>query len=543
VVHGQFKEALEFLNGRSMPDMLDHLEKLGFANCNYLLVNLGAAAWLGPAALARLEAAIRAVGLRATGTIPALLVPMLDAVGRSGIRQFPDQLGVIRQKVPQPPGGWGALIRQDLDITRFGPFLELTAADSVFRVLDFVTDGDMNQALAVLDHPQLRALIINARAADRFDGERIKQSLDTTWKRRFPTLEAPWPKAATASSLNVASMSIPDKLAAAIGRAEKFGGKEIEGKLAELRTPQSLAFMAGTIIVFAVLEGSTAGAAGVAMLALSALLVGSEVYQVMGDINGFISKAVGAKDEADLDMAGQHFARAAVAISVDILVAVLLHKPTKVATPKIQAGARAVADYFKAGSGGPPTGGLTPALAIAGEGPPQFVQAPPERLAPASTMADLSNKTTGGSAVAPAAAEAARPALSAMGMEGPKVDALLSGTTVVYETAKGVICIAQLVDRRLRVGIFSINIKDDPTAALRGFASFRGPARNAAKALGLAEYELFGAAVMNDKVEAMLLRQGFVRTTEPVPESLGLGPATNVEVLSKRFPVTRGSAE
>jgi len=35
----------------------------------------------------------------------------------------------------------------------------------------------------------------------------------------------------------------------------------------------------------------------------------------------------------------------------------------------------------------------------------------------------------------------------------------------------------------------------------------------------------------------MLLRQGFTKSTETVPESFGLGSATQVEILTKRFPV------
>lgn len=387
VVAGEFKPVLEYLNGRSMEDMLDRLEKLGFANASYLLANLGAAAWLGPYALARLEAAIRAVGIRQTGTSPDLLIPLVEAVTRSGVRQRSDQFEAVRRKVMPPPGGWGALVAQHLTLAEMGPLLGLTAVGNAFRVLDFVTDGDMNQVLSNLKEPSLRLLIVNSAAADRYDGERIKRALDATWRSRFPLVEVPWPKAPTASSLDVAGMSTMDKLAEAIRRSQKYGGDELVGKLEELLQPQSLAMIAGTVILFAVLEGSTAGAAGVALIALSAAMMGPEVYQVVGDINGFISTAVSAKDEADLDQAGKYFAKAAVTISVDILVAVLLHKPTKAATPKIQAGARATGEFLKT-SLGPPggrSGQLVPALVMGGEGAPRFVQAPPERLTPLDT--------------------------------------------------------------------------------------------------------------------------------------------------------------
>ncbi|MCA1844507.1 MAG: hypothetical protein LC792_15215, partial [Actinobacteria bacterium] len=261
VAKGQFKEALEFLNGRSMEDMLFHLEKVGFAGASYLLGNLGAAAWLGPYALGRLEAGIRAMGIRQTGTHHALLVPLLDAVQRSGIRQLSDQFEAIRKPVMPPAGGWGPMISELMGIALHAPFAELTAAQDVFRVLDFINDPEMNQALGTLNEGQLRMLILSARMADRFDGERIKSALDNTWKRKFPNREAPWPKAVEATGLNVGAMSAGDKLAEAIRRSEKYGGDEIKGKIAELLTVESLAFMAATIILFAVLEGATAGGA------------------------------------------------------------------------------------------------------------------------------------------------------------------------------------------------------------------------------------------------------------------------------------------
>jgi Pput_2613-like deaminase len=383
ITSGKFKDALEFLNGRSMEDMIFHVEKVGFANASYLLANLGAAAWLGPRALGRLEVGIRSVGIRQTGTTSDLLIPLLDALKRSGVREFSDQLAAIRRNVMPPAGGWPTLVQQHLAMADIGPFVVLTAVDNAFRVLDFVTDGDMSQVLATLNEQQLRLLIVNNKSADRYDGERIRRGLDAAWRSRFPLVEPPWPKAVTAGGLKVSTMSTMDKLAEAIRRSEKYGGEELQGKLTELLSPQSLAMMAGTVILFAVLEASTAGAAGVALVALSVAMIGPEVYQVVGDINGFITTAAGATDEEALDRAGQYFAKAAVAISVDVLVAVLLHKPTKAATPRIQATARAAGEFLTsrtAPTGGRPSGELIPALAIASDGTPRFVQAPPERL-------------------------------------------------------------------------------------------------------------------------------------------------------------------
>lgn len=379
VVKGKFREALEFLNSRSMEDMLNRIENVGFANASYLLGNLGAASWLGPVALARLEVALRTIGIRQTGTAEPLVTPLLDALDRSGVRNLSDQFAAIQHKVMPPRIGWPGLARNYLSFAELAPFAELTSANSVFRMLDFISDAEMNQVLRGLNDKQLRLLITANKVADRYDGERIRGALDSAWKSKFPSQEAPWPKTASTPGLNVGSMSTMDKLAEAIKRSEKYGGDEVKGKLSELLQLKSLMFMAGTTIVFAVLEVGTAGAATPALLAISAIMVGPEVLNVASDINGFISTAIGASTEADLEMAGQYFAKAAVAISIDILTAVLLHKGTKAATPKIQQTARAASKFIAEAAAG--TGELFPALAMAGDGPPTFFQAPKQRIA------------------------------------------------------------------------------------------------------------------------------------------------------------------
>jgi hypothetical protein len=394
VVAGQFKEALLYLNGLPIEYMLDYLEKLGFANASYLLANLGTVAGLGGPSVARLEAAIRTTGIRQTGTFSDLLIPLLDALSRSGLRQhFSDQYLAIRAKVRPPAGGWNTLLHQYFEMAHLGPLVELTVADDAFRVLDFLPTAETNQAVSALGQSELILLLKNGRSADRFpEGDRVKASLDATWRAQFPGVEPPWPKAPTVSGRNVAAMSTMDKLAESIRRSEKYGGAEVSGKLEELLAPASLAMIAGTTILFAVLEMGTGGTAGLVMLGLSALMVGPEVYTIAGDIKAFITTAAGANDEMDLDLAGSHFAKAAVAISIDILIAVLLHKPTKMATPKIQAGARAVGEFLKTAVPMRGQRQLVPALVMAGDGP-RFVQASPEQLAVL--------ESTGGPAPAP----------------------------------------------------------------------------------------------------------------------------------------------
>ncbi|MBO3746862.1 hypothetical protein J5X84_12355 [Streptosporangiaceae bacterium NEAU-GS5] len=380
IVNGQFKEALEYLNGLPMEHMLDKLETLGFANASYLLGNLGAAAWLGPFALARLEAAIRAIGIRQTGTYPELVIPLLDAINRSGVRQRSDQFAAIRAKVRAPAGGWNSLIQGYFQQTALGPLAGMTVAEDVFRVLDFLSDAETHQVVGAMTQPQLTLLMGANRTADRYtDAERIRRVLDSTWRSRYPKTEPPWPKALTLEGLNVAAMSAVDKLGTAIRWSERYAKEEVEGKLAELITPQSLGMIVGLTILFALLEMGTGGAAGGVMLVLSALLAGPEVITIASDIGAFLSTAVGAKDEPDLDLAARYFAKVAAAIGIDVLSAILLHKVTKPVTPKIQAAARASGRFLKTAleSGG--QGRLVPAL-VMGEAGPRFVHAPPEAL-------------------------------------------------------------------------------------------------------------------------------------------------------------------
>jgi hypothetical protein len=148
---------------------------------------------------------------------------------------------------------------------------------------------------------------------------------------------------------------------------------------------------------------------------------------------------------------------------------------------------------------------------------------------------------TGTELVPVATQQAAAPLLKSLKIGEAESAAFFRGEMVVGEVATpgktGTIVFFQLKDGRLRAGIFSISIKQDPSAAVRAFGGFRGAARELARALGLSEMELMGAAVVNKDVAAMLESQGFVKGLEPLPESLGAQAGETIEVYTKRFPV------
>lgn len=90
-----------------------------------------------------------------------------------------------------------------------------------------------------------------------------------------------------------------------------------------------------------------------------------------------------------------------------------------------------------------------------------------------------------------------------------QVFAFLKGEAVVYllqtDSEPG-IAILQRVGVRLRSGVVEVC---DPGGGLKTFARFRGRSRRVAVAFGLAEVELFGAAVVNQKLAGILASRGY----------------------------------
>lgn len=108
------------------------------------------------------------------------------------------------------------------------------------------------------------------------------------------------------------------------------------------------------------------------------------------------------------------------------------------------------------------------------------------------------------------------------------------GDLVVFEfptPSSPAIAAVQILGTRLRSGIISIR---DVGGGVADFGRFRRQSLDAAKAFRLTELELFGGAIINPRLEAMLLRHGFCRLTAPIPDALGGG---TMEILSRVYPV------
>jgi hypothetical protein len=86
-----------------------------------------------------------------------------------------------------------------------------------------------------------------------------------------------------------------------------------------------------------------------------------------------------------------------------------------------------------------------------------------------------------------------------------------------------------MVGSRLRSGIITLREKGGGFGVL---AKFRAKSRSMARVFSADELELFGGAVINHRLESILLRHGFTRLTEHIPEALGGG---KMEILTKVF--------
>jgi hypothetical protein len=126
-------------------------------------------------------------------------------------------------------------------------------------------------------------------------------------------------------------------------------------------------------------------------------------------------------------------------------------------------------------------------------------------------------------------------ALQRLGLDPSQIEAFLRGDTVVYrlptETDPGIAMI-QWIGNRLRSGIIEIN---DIGGGVRDFSLFRHRSEAVARAFSANELELFGGAVINQRLESLLIRRGFQRAEDTVPKELGGG---TMEILFKVFAIT-----
>ncbi|MGA9997472.1 MAG: hypothetical protein WBP93_18780 [Pyrinomonadaceae bacterium] len=125
----------------------------------------------------------------------------------------------------------------------------------------------------------------------------------------------------------VSRMSSGEKLREAILRARYHLSPEVSAKLMELVTPEALAILAGTATLWA--AGHFFGVSefvDVVLVGLGVYALGGEAITAGKELTGFVTGALNAKSDSDLDTAGKHLARFVTIVGVDVAIAVLLHK-------------------------------------------------------------------------------------------------------------------------------------------------------------------------------------------------------------------------
>jgi len=93
------------------------------------------------------------------------------------------------------------------------------------------------------------------------------------------------------------------------------------------------------------------------------------------------------------------------------------------------------------------------------------------------------------------------------------------------------IAVLQKVADRMRCGIFFLH---DQGGGLVTLVRFRSNAMTLAREFDKEQVEVFGATVLNKKLEALLRRQGFTHASDEIPAELGGG---SWPILSKTIPV------
>ncbi len=130
---------------------------------------------------------------------------------------------------------------------------------------------------------------------------------------------------------DINQLSTQDKLGEALNRSLPLLPKEVRERVQELASPESASAIATIGAVYVASHAVGVGELGdIAILEVGAIALGSEVINVAKDLSSFVQVATQAKNEADLDRAAEHLARAVSRVSVDAVAAALTHKAGKV---------------------------------------------------------------------------------------------------------------------------------------------------------------------------------------------------------------------
>ncbi|HEX8200199.1 MAG TPA: hypothetical protein VF590_06905, partial [Isosphaeraceae bacterium] len=126
---------------------------------------------------------------------------------------------------------------------------------------------------------------------------------------------------------NVRDMSVQDKIAETIRRSLPLLPAGAREQVQAMLSPESLAIMAGTLVVWA---GSHFFGIGeivdVILLVAGFAVLGLSVFSGAQELYAFGTAAVNAQSDPDLDRAAQHFSRAVNILGISVISAVLLRR-------------------------------------------------------------------------------------------------------------------------------------------------------------------------------------------------------------------------
>ncbi|MDR3212871.1 MAG: hypothetical protein LBT71_02970 [Azoarcus sp.] len=149
------------------------------------------------------------------------------------------------------------------------------------------------------------------------------------------------------SGMNVAQMTNAEKIGEAMKRSLPHLPEEAQDIVKSLLKPETLAIIVGTLVVWA---GSHFFGFGeivdIILLGVGFVVLGFAVFEGACEFYDFADVAINAKKEKDLELAGQHFARAVTLLGISTVQALLLRGSAKAVakrgvptlTPRIRVG-------------------------------------------------------------------------------------------------------------------------------------------------------------------------------------------------------------
>ena len=157
---------------------------------------------------------------------------------------------------------------------------------------------------------------------------------------------------------DVSRMSKQEKIGEAMRRSLPLLPAEAQEQVKAMLTPTSLSIAAGTLIVWA---GSHFFGVGeivdVILLVVGAAFLGLSVFSGAGELYDFATTAINAQNDAALDEAAKHFAKAVNILGITVISAILLKKS---ANPVIARGRPQIRPMPRLGV--PPAAGVRPTI-------------------------------------------------------------------------------------------------------------------------------------------------------------------------------------